>query len=107
MRQPFDGPFGGPRGGGFGRHGGPFGGHRGGPFGGHHGGPFGGEAPTAEQQAFWQEARATGQQLMATLSAVRSDPATLAKVKDILTQARIALAALASQQGNTTPTTQV
>jgi len=102
MRQHFDGPFGGPRGD-FGRHGRPFGpfGGFGGHFGGHHG-----EAPTAEQQAFWQEARATGQQLMATISAAQADPATLAKVKEILAQARVALAALASQQGTTPPTSQ-
>ena len=100
MRHPFDGPFGGPRGGGFGRHGfGPFGG----------GGPFGGQQtpPTPEQQAFWAEARALRHQLAATMSAAQADPATLAKVKDILAQARVALATLASQQSNATPTTEV
>lgn len=99
MRPPFDGPFG-PRGG-FGRHG-----HHFGPFG---GGPFGRQqnAPTAEQQAFWAEANALRHQLAATLSAAQNDPALLAQVKAILAQARTALATLASQQGTTTPTSQV
>jgi hypothetical protein len=91
MRPPFDGPFGGPRG--FGRHGRPFGGQQ--------------NPPTPEQQAFWAEANALRQQLVATLSAVQNDPAALTQVKTILAQARTALATLASQQSNTTPTSQV
>ncbi len=99
MRPPFEGPFGGPRHG-FWRHGGHFGGHF-------------GQAPTAEQQALWQEAIALRHQLMATVGAGQADAATLAKVKDILAQARQALAALASQSatstqgGDTGQTTQV
>jgi hypothetical protein len=98
MRPPFDGPMGG-----FGRHG-------------RHFGPFGGQwgqAPTPEQQAFWQEASALRHQLMATMSTAVNDPATLAKVKEILSQARVALAALASQSGtstqggDTTPTSSI
>lgn len=94
MRPPFFGPFNGPRGGGFGRHG-------------HHG-PFGGQhnAPTPEQQAFWDEAQGLRHQIAPTLSAAQTDPAVLNQVKAILAQARIALATLASQQGNTTPPTQ-
>jgi hypothetical protein len=94
MQPPFEGPFGfgGPHHG-FGRHGRRFGGFFGGAF---------GQPPTAEQQAFWQEANALRHQLMATVSATQADPATLTKVKEILAQARIALASLASQPGTKT-----
>ena len=92
MQNPFGGPFGGPRGG-FGRHGHPFGGHH--------------TPPTPEQEAFFAEAHALRQQLAATLSAAQNDPAILAQVKTILAQARIALATLASQPSNATPTTNV
>ena len=98
MPRHFDGPFGG----------GPFGGGFGGPFGGHHGGPFGGhrgwqgpEMPK-EFEAMRTEMFAFRQQLGATMTAAQGNPATLAKVQQILAQARVALATLSSQ----TPTQQ-
>lgn len=103
MWNPEDGPRGG-----WGRRGGPFGG---GSFGGRgFGRGFGpqfGEM-TPEKRALFEEARALAHQLMATVGGAHGDAATLTNAKNVLAQARTALAALNAQGGSSSgPTANV
>jgi hypothetical protein len=86
------GSFGGPRGG-WGWRGRPFG-----PFGGRFGGPFGEITP--EKRALFEEAAALAHQLMAVAGGSQADAATLTNAKNILAQARTALAGLTPQGGS-------